>query len=136
MRVRISALIIKEDKILLINRIKLGQNYFVVPGGGLEAGETLEQGLIREMFEETSLTPLKYQYISENITDTQKIHYFLVTDFSGEAVLGGPEKERESKDNQYNLQWLNLSDFYTLQDPHYKIVQNILKQINHEARNL
>jgi ADP-ribose pyrophosphatase YjhB (NUDIX family) len=41
-RKRATAIIIENGKILLIKRIKSGMEYFVVPGGGVEEGETLE----------------------------------------------------------------------------------------------
>ncbi len=33
---RVAAVIIKDDKILLIRRIKNGQEYYVFPGGGVK----------------------------------------------------------------------------------------------------
>lgn len=52
MEKRVRALIIEEDKILLIKRVKANLSYFVIPGGGVEAGESNEEALIRECREE------------------------------------------------------------------------------------
>jgi len=57
--VRVSAIILKDDKILLIHRKKNGEEYWVFPGGGVEDTETPEQGIIREVKEETGLDVLK-----------------------------------------------------------------------------
>jgi 8-oxo-dGTP diphosphatase len=46
-----------QDRKFLITRAR-GKDFFVAPGGKLEAGETSEQALIREMMEEVQL-PLK-----------------------------------------------------------------------------
>ena len=39
--------IIKNNKILLIHRLKKGEEYFVLPGGGIEDGETPEATIKR-----------------------------------------------------------------------------------------
>jgi len=52
---RVSAIIIKKEKILLIHRIKPGTEYFVLPGGSVEASENNRDALLREVKEETGL---------------------------------------------------------------------------------
>jgi len=81
----VGALIFKRDKILLIERGKEPlKGYWSLPGGGLETGETLEQGVIREVREETGLEvkPLKVLEIFERIIrDAQgapEYHYVLI----------------------------------------------------------
>ena len=53
--VLLEALVINDNKILVIHRINHGQEYYVLPGGGWEENETEEAGVKREVFEETSL---------------------------------------------------------------------------------
>ncbi len=47
-----------EDKILLQNRVKGNWTGYALPGGHLEPGESIVEGAIREMWEETGLTIL------------------------------------------------------------------------------
>lgn len=59
-RIRASGICIRDNTILLIHRINLElekekQEYYVIPGGGVEEGETVEGAVVREMKEETSL---------------------------------------------------------------------------------
>ncbi len=54
--VRVSALIFRDDKILLFHRFRDGNEYWVIPGGGVEEGETVEEALQRELWEETSIS--------------------------------------------------------------------------------
>ena len=63
---RVSAIVTRLDTILLVHRRKKGDEYWVVPGGGVEEGETPEQGLAREVNEETSLDIIKYSLLATN----------------------------------------------------------------------
>lgn len=47
-------IIVKGDKLALIHNMKY--DYYEFPGGGIEEGESFEEGLIREVKEETGLT--------------------------------------------------------------------------------
>jgi 8-oxo-dGTP diphosphatase len=53
--IRLAAIITREDKLLLLQHQKKGARYWVLPGGRLQAGETLEAGLKRELREELGL---------------------------------------------------------------------------------
>jgi len=54
-RIRVAALVVKENRILLADHMKGGRRYSLLPGGGLEYGETLEEALVRELEEEAGL---------------------------------------------------------------------------------
>ena len=54
-RIRIALIIRQENKVLLVRHKKNGRKYWLLPGGGLEYGETIEEAAIREMKEETNL---------------------------------------------------------------------------------
>jgi 8-oxo-dGTP diphosphatase len=54
-RIRVSAVLRREGRILLIRQEKPGKEYWMLPGGGVEAGETLLQALKRELAEECGI---------------------------------------------------------------------------------
>ncbi len=55
-RIRVAGIYIQNGKILLVKHRKAGREYFLLPGGGQEPGETAREALIREWKEELSLT--------------------------------------------------------------------------------
>lgn len=55
LRVRVAALVICDGQILLAQHEKANARYYLLPGGGLEPGERLEQALQRELHEEAGM---------------------------------------------------------------------------------
>ncbi len=107
---RVSALVVRDNKILLIHRFKHGDEYWVIPGGGVEDKESLEESLKREVREETSLDLISFELLGSNEHEGH-IHYFYKCELTlGEPKIGGPELEDSSKDNIYLLEWISIED--------------------------
>lgn len=53
--IRPATITLYGDKILLVKSQYNGKEFFLFPGGGLDFGETLEEGAIRETVEETGI---------------------------------------------------------------------------------
>lgn len=121
---RAGVIIIKEGKILLMHRKKHGEEYFVVPGGGVEVRESPEEAARREAKEETGLTAETLTKLWEYPDrDGRNHHYYLVTGFSGDVMLGGEEAFLHGPHNSYQLRWVPVADI-----PHLQILSPEVKR--------
>lgn len=94
-------------EVLLIHRLRRGREYYTLPGGKIEPGESPEDAAVREALEETSLVVTLGQKLKVLDNQGRTEHYFLVGEFQGEKVaLNGPEMFYQSSTNQYNLEWI------------------------------
>ena len=76
------------------------QNYYTFPGGGLEKGETLEEGTIREIKEEFGINVkiIRKLYEMNSEKFDQKEYFFLCEYIDGEFGTGtGPEFSNDPK---------------------------------------
>lgn len=81
----VGAIILRGDSVLLVERARPPlQGYWSLPGGALETGERLEEGVRREVLEETGLKvkPLRIFEVFERINLDEEgrpeYHYVLV----------------------------------------------------------
>jgi 8-oxo-dGTP diphosphatase len=58
-RIRVSAILRWQDRILLCRHEKPGKEYWLLPGGGVNAGESLVRALQRELAEEIGIVGLE-----------------------------------------------------------------------------
>ncbi|MBO5931359.1 MAG: 8-oxo-dGTP diphosphatase [Clostridia bacterium] len=84
----------RGDEYLMLHRTKKkndeNHDKWIGVGGKFEAGESPEDCMRREIFEETGLTVTDYRYrgivtFVSDIYETEYMHLFTVTDWTGEA---------------------------------------------------
>lgn len=84
----------RGDEYLMLHRTKKkndeNHDKWIGVGGKFEAGESPEDCMYREIFEETGLTVTDYRYrgivtFVSDIYGTEYMHLFTVTDWTGEA---------------------------------------------------
>jgi 8-oxo-dGTP diphosphatase len=128
--VRVSAIIIRNNKVLLIHRKKPLAEYWVFPGGGVEDGETLNEALIREVKEETNLDVIESKIIFKVKFDNDHDilqPFFLCKTSGGRPEIIGEEKEINCPENYYRLEWKKISDLKSVNLVPVKAKENLIK---------
>jgi len=97
MRIRAGIVLIRDNKVALIERHRAGMDYFVFPGGGMDKGETPEQAAIREAMEELGIEVAIKQKIADiQLGQKSRQLYFLVEQTGGEFGTGTGEEYTDS----------------------------------------
>lgn len=60
-RIRVSALLHWRERILLCRHEKPGREYWLLPGGGVNSGESLVEALQRELLEEVGIDDIPFE---------------------------------------------------------------------------
>ena len=115
---RAAGIVIKDNRLLLMWRRNNAKEYYVFPGGGVEPTETIEEAVIREIKEETSIDVAIKRLLYEHhyINDSSQ-YYYLCTYISGEPLLGDFNEKAEmthSSDNIYKPMWVDTDKLHKL----------------------
>ena len=116
MRNVVNALLLRQGIVLLARRSPHRKAYpglWSFPGGHVEAGETLEQALIREASEEVNVAPVTYSAVARIVdpnTTSEPItyHMYAVREWSGQPSI--------INDEHTELRWFTLEEAQALQD--------------------
>ena len=95
-----------------MRRWREGEEYYVLPGGGVEDEETAEAAAVREAKEETHLGIELGGKILDSQSNSERNIVFLVDSFRGTPKLtaSSPEAKRQNHTNQYHLEWVSMVD--------------------------
>lgn len=113
MRQAVRAIVVRDGHLLVIHRNKFGQQYYILPGGGVNPGETVDHALLRQLYVETSLSVVNPRLvIVEDAGDPYGVQYMYLCQYvSGEPALQPTSHEAEISalgQNLYSPQWLPL----------------------------
>ena len=131
MNKRAVGVIVRDDRILLMKRIKNGRSYLTFPGGSVEEGETEAEATVREMKEELSIDVTLGPLLFTLLVKERMHYYYLVKDFTGDVVLGSADElSNLDKNNQYIPLWLRLDTFRRARDlfpreAHRKVMEHL-----------
>ena len=113
-RVRVAALIIRESKILLAQHEKGGRCYWLLPGGGVEFGESVEEALHRELLEEAGL-PIRVHdllWVVDSIPDDHHRHVInLILNAEALSSEVTPQPDQVLRD----VQWIDITSIPALE---------------------
>ncbi len=115
--VGVGALIYDGSQILLVERGNPPlAGYWSLPGGGVEAGERLEDAVIREVFEETGLRvsadalATVFERIMPDEARRCEYHYVLIDFYC--TIMGG---ELRAGDDSRDVRWFSIASLSELQ---------------------
>jgi len=112
----VSAAILRDGKVLVVRRArKPALGVYTMPGGVVEAGETLIEAVTREVMEETglSIAPVTLAGHREAIvrdTEDRVERHFVILCFAARWLGGEPELNEELDD----ARWVTLDELQTL----------------------
>ena len=115
-----------EDQVLICKSNKWNQKY-VIPGGHIEAGEKMEEALVREVKEETGLDVYNIQLlgITESIFSKsfQDQKHFIFVDY----ICRSDTEEVILNEEAQSYKWIELSEIedYELEE----FTANLLKEL-------
>ena len=125
--IRVTGILIEDEKILLVKQKVSDKRNWSLPGGKLEQGETIEQGIIREMKEETGLDVeiIRLLYLCDvSASNNTLLHIsFLLKRVAGNIEL--PTNEFESNPI-YDVEFIPISDLldYGFSEKFLKLAEN------------
>lgn len=126
------ALIIKDGKMLAAKINDNGDIFYIMPGGGQESEETLEEAVRREVKEEFGLIvePKTLEFVIEGVTGESFHRVDLV--FLCEYIKEIPDAEIAGDYNQIGFDWLPIENL--MNEPLYpsKLRKQIMNLYNAE----
>jgi len=112
MRIRAGCILIEQNKLALIERLRGDRHYFTFPGGGVDEGESHEQAAVREMEEELGLHVKVIRKIADVRFDGNLQIYFLAEKIIGEFGTGTGEEygEYDPVHGTFHPRWMELDE--------------------------
>lgn len=112
-RSRSVAIVVRDGKILMERVFYFGREFYTVPGGGIEEGETPEQAALRELKEECGLEgriirPLAIQHKYDGSAE----YSFEVEVSEDQEAITGYDPEEASSENPplKEVLWMSLDE--------------------------
>ena len=113
---RAAAIIIDQECVALIQRDRMGQRYFVFPGGQVEAGESTEAAAVREVAEELGVRVRLTELVAV-VAFRGQAQYYYRAQLTGGTFGSGDGPEMVGADEAaglYTPVWIRIADLSQL----------------------
>ncbi|MBN2258601.1 MAG: NUDIX domain-containing protein [Anaerolineaceae bacterium] len=112
---RVTGLVFRDNRILLIHRIRNGNEFWVFPGGAINGNEDPDTAINRVMLEQTGL----WLVSNVHLFDEYDEHAFTWYNFFCELSPGDPhyielDAMAQTPDNRARLEWVDLEQIPNL----------------------
>lgn len=112
--IRAQAICFDGRRILCVRHRKAGEEYWVLPGGHVEPGESLWEALVREMAEETRISARAGRLWAVNEFHGGGRHVldiaFWLDEWAGEPALGNDPEGGGHEARLVDLAWIDQGD--------------------------
>lgn len=109
MRDRGAVVIIRNNRVALIKRVRAESVYYVFPGGGIEPDETPEAAAKREAWEELGVK-VEIQECLATVEFNGKQYFFQAIIREGEFGTGSGEEFNDPQRGAYIPLWIELNE--------------------------
>lgn len=112
MKTRVRAVIIRNDKVLTLERNKVDDHFWCFPGGGAEEGESEQDALERECLEEANIKVRVGEKFYHQDFEGYGINFYLCEIINGKVGKGnGPEYQKGTDySGTHQPVWLPIKD--------------------------
>ncbi len=108
---RVQAIVVRDDAVLMVKHRQDGQEWWCLPGGAQEAGETPEQGAIRELREECNVSGVVVRQTSHVCHAPEDETYSFLVDIGSQTPsLGSDPDVAVGYEVLADVRWLSLDD--------------------------
>jgi len=115
-RIGVGAVVFNGDAVLLVKRAQPpSENLWAIPGGRLEAGETLQHAAEREILEETGIViqagdPIYTFDVIERDAEGRLLFHYVIVDLEATYVSGTPR----AGDDAHDARWVQSDQLHSL----------------------
>ena len=108
---RAQCLVVRNDRILMVKHRQDGEEWWCLPGGGIEPGEAPDAAAIRELTEECCVDGRLVKLTSMVEYGKDDHHYTYLVEIGDQSPeLGDDPEKEEGKKILAGLDWLSLGD--------------------------
>lgn len=108
---RVQAIVVRDKRALMVKHRQHGQEWWCLPGGAQERGETLKEGTVRELMEECNVSGTIVRQTSHLLYSPNDEAYSFLVDIGDEepSLENDPDIE-EDQQVLAEIAWLRLAE--------------------------
>lgn len=131
-------IITKDNKLLLMKRIKPDGVYYVTIGGGIEDGETSKQALLRELKEESGSIVDKpiFAFHYDDIERQNSVDFYVCKEINRIKPTGTEWTKWNTPDNQYKLVEASIDEVKKLPLKPNKMKEKIIDTFQNSIKKI
>jgi len=135
--IRPATIIVDKEKLLLVKSEYEGKIFYLLPGGGIKFGETIEEAAIRETLEETGkkIKIIRPVYINEYIDNKDKSRRVLNIFFLSKIIREDETKLTNDNGKIKSIEWINLDNLRNINLKPDFLKNNLKKDLNEDFKN-